>query len=57
LSKKIVIDYDPETKTKEVMHLDGTGQAVIEAIQDVESSLEFNAFMATSTIQRRSGGS
>jgi hypothetical protein len=46
LSKKVLLDYDPETKTTEYMHLDGTGQAVIESIQDVESSLEFNAVMA-----------
>ncbi len=46
MSKKVLLDYDPETKTSEYIHLDGTGQAVIESIQDVESSIEFNAFMA-----------
>jgi len=46
LSRKELLDYDPETKTAEYIHLDGTGQAVIESVQDVESSIEFNAFMA-----------
>jgi hypothetical protein len=46
VSKKILLDYDADTKTQEVMHLDGTGQAVIESIQDVESSIEFNRLMA-----------
>ena len=43
---KRLLDYDPDTKTTEYIHLDGTGQAVIESIQDVESSIEFNALMA-----------
>jgi len=42
---KSILSYDPETKTTDYIHLDGTGQAVIESIQDVESSIEFNAFM------------
>ena len=46
MSKRVLLDYDAETKTTEYMHLDGTGQAVIESIQDVESSIEFNRFMA-----------
>ena len=45
MSRKL-LDYDHETKTAEYIHMDGTGQAVIEAIQDVESSIEFNALMA-----------
>ena len=46
MSKKVLLDYDQESKTAEYIHLDGTGQAVIESIQDVDSSIEFNAFMA-----------
>lgn len=39
------LDYDPETKTTDYIHLDGTGQAVIESIQDVEESIRFNQIM------------
>lgn len=46
MSKRVLLDYDAETQTTEYMHLDGTGQAVIESIQDVESSIEFNRFQA-----------
>ena len=45
MSKRI-LDYDPDTKTTEYMHLDGTGQAVIESIQDVEDNFNFNQAMA-----------
>ena len=40
---KRLLDYDPETKTTEYIHLDGTGKAVIESIQDCEPILEYNA--------------
>lgn len=46
MSRRVLLDHDPETNTTEYMHLDGTGQAVIESIQDVESSFEFNKIMA-----------
>lgn len=41
-----VLDYDPGTKTTEYIHLNGTGNAVIESIQDVEPSIKFNQMMA-----------
>lgn len=37
------LDYDAETGTTEYIHLDGTGKAVIESIQDCEPILEYNA--------------
>lgn len=40
-----LLDYDAETKTTDYIHLDGTGNAVIESIQDVEDSIRFNQFM------------
>jgi len=40
-----LLDYDPETKTTDYIHLDGTGKAVIESIQDVEDSINFNKLM------------
>ena len=43
---KRLLDYDPETGTTEYIHLDGTGKAVIESIQDCEPVLEYNAEMA-----------
>lgn len=46
MSYRRVLDYDPETKTTDYIHLDGTGNAVIESIQDVEDSIRFNEFMA-----------
>jgi hypothetical protein len=42
---KRLLGYDPETKTTDYIHLDGTGRAVIESIQDVEDSIRFNEFM------------
>lgn len=47
------LDYDPVTKTQEVIHLDGTGRAVIESIQDVEGILEMNALEAEFFDKRR----
>ena len=43
---KRLLDFDPETGITDYMHLDGTGKAVIESIQDVEPVLEYNAQMA-----------
>lgn len=43
---KKVLDYDAETKTVEYIHLDGTGEAVIESIQDCEEIIEYNQQMA-----------
>lgn len=40
------LDYDPLTKTHDIVHLDGTGKAVIESIQDCEDIIEMNAYDA-----------
>ena len=43
---KRLLDYDSETGITEWIHLDGTGKAVIESIQDCEPVLDYNAEMA-----------
>jgi hypothetical protein len=43
---KKLLDYDLDTREAEYIHLDGTGRAVIESIQDCEPSIAFNRFMA-----------
>lgn len=43
---KRLLDNDPESGFSEYIHLDGTGKAVIESIQDCEPVLEYNAQMA-----------
>jgi len=45
MTKKI-LDHDPLTNTTDYIHLDGTGKAVIESIQDCEPVLDYNAEMA-----------
>lgn len=40
---KYHLDYDPETKTRQILHTDQDGNAVLESIQDVEDILEYNA--------------
>ena len=44
--KKRFLDYDPETNTTEYLHLDGTGKAVLESIQDCQDSIELNTYEA-----------
>lgn len=39
------INYDPVTKTKEVMHFDKMGEHIIESIQDCDDVLAFNAHL------------
>ena len=41
--KKIPFDYDPLTNTKQYLHVDQDGEAVLESIQDVESIFKANA--------------
>lgn len=38
-----VVDYDPLTGIVDYAHLDGTGKAIIESIQDCEGIIEYNA--------------
>lgn len=40
------LSHDPEVGVTEYLHLDGTGKAVLESIQDCEPVLEYNAEMA-----------
>lgn len=40
--KKVFFDYDPVTKTKQFLHVDREGTAVLESIQDVEDIFEEN---------------
>lgn len=41
-----VLDYDPLTKTQDVLHLDSTGKGVMESIQDCEDIIRTNEYEA-----------
>ena len=47
------LSYDPETKTHEVLHLDGSGKAVLESIQDCEDIIELNKLEAGQLDKKR----
>lgn len=38
-----LLNYDPITRTKDIMHFDKTGENIIESIQDCDDVLAFNA--------------